>query len=173
MLSNCGCVEITSLTFATSVSLTTEVPGRTAGWSSAFSRQLSDPDVSRGELQANLGRVSLPTADNREGPMMFVDSGLLQSGGNESRQAGEHVQQAAQHLSSADLLPRMFGDFAAAQEFHESTASLRVHHTQLLSRHRETLGAVGLGALKAAVGFAEMDENNAARVRAVRCNSAT
>lgn len=105
--------------------------------------------------------------------MMFVDSDLLHLGGSKSREAGEHAHHAAEHLSRAELLPQMFGDFAAADEFHASVASVQVYHTRLLLQHRGTLGAVGRGAVAAAARFTEMDDDNASSVRAVQCDSAT
>ena len=117
--------------------------------------------------------LASPRSDHREGLTMFVDSDLLHSGGSKSREAGEHAHHAAEHLSRAELLPQMFGDFAAAEEFHESAASVQVHHTRLLLRHRETLGAVGRGAVAAAAGFTEMDDTNASSLKAVQCDSAT
>lgn len=104
---------------------------------------------------------------------MFVDSALLHSGGSQSRAAGDHAQQAAEHLSRAELPPRIFGDFAAAAAFHVATGSARSQHTRLLLGHRDVLGALGRGAMVAAAGFTDMEENNAASVRAVRCDSAT
>lgn len=117
--------------------------------------------------------LASPPSDDREGPLMFVNPALLHSGGSESLHAGDRAHQAAEHLSSADLRPQMFGDFAAAEDFHELTASAQVFHTRLLLQHRATLGAIGQGALVAAAGFTDVDDNNAANLRAVRCNSAT
>lgn len=105
--------------------------------------------------------------------MMFVDAGLLHSGGDESRQAGDHAHRAAGHLSRAELSPGMFGDFTAAESFHEATGSVQVHHARLLLLHRDVLHNISLGAAVTAAGFADMDENNAANMRAVRCDSAT
>lgn len=105
--------------------------------------------------------------------MMFVDAVLLRSGGNETQQASDHAHQAAEHLSGAGLLPRMFGDFSAAESFHEATGSVQIHHARLLLRHREILGKVSRGAVAAAAQFTDMEVNNAASLRAVRCNSDT
>lgn len=67
----------------------------------------------------------------------------------------------------------MFGDFAAADAFHEATGKSHAHHVRTLSRHRETLTGVGRAAHAAAAGFTAMDEHNAASIRTLRCNSAT
>lgn len=104
---------------------------------------------------------------------MFVDAGLLRSGGDQSRQAGDHVHRAAGHLSRAELPPGMFGDFAAAESFHEATGSVQVRHAQLLLQHSQILDNTGSCAAVAAEGFADMDDNNAGTVRTVRCDSAT
>ncbi|KQH79594.1 hypothetical protein AO501_01070 [Mycobacterium gordonae] len=104
---------------------------------------------------------------------MFVDAGLLRSGGDQSRQAGDHAHRAAGHLSRAELPPGMFGDFAAAESFYAATGSVQVHHARLLLHHSELLDNTGSGAAVAAEGFTGMDESNAETVRAVRCDSAT
>lgn len=125
----------------------------------------------------NCGPVAVglasPGSDDQKGAMVFVDPTLLNRGGNESQRAGDHVHQAAQQLSKTELLPQMFGDFAAAEIFHALTGSVQVMHTRLLLRHREFLGDMGDSALLAAVEFIDMDRDNAASVRAVWCNSAT
>ncbi|MHA7656467.1 DUF2563 family protein [Mycobacterium sp. ML4] len=105
--------------------------------------------------------------------MVFVDSALLHSGGSDSRSAGDHAHQAAQHLSRGELVPQMFGDFASADAFHAATESIHAHHMRLLFGHRDILAAVGHSAFVAATEFTSMDENNATSVRAVWCNSVT
>jgi Protein of unknown function (DUF2563) len=67
----------------------------------------------------------------------------------------------------------MFGDFAAASDFHEAAGSAHSHHLRALSGNTETLAAVGNSAQLAAAEFTAMDERNAMRVRSVRCASAT
>ncbi|WP_172834754.1 DUF2563 family protein [Mycobacterium paragordonae] len=105
--------------------------------------------------------------------MMFVDAALLRSGANETQQASGHAHQAAEHLSGAVLLPQMFGGFSAAESFQEATGSVQIHHARLLLRHKEILGNVGRGAVAAATQFTDMEVNNSASLRAVRCNSDT
>jgi hypothetical protein len=63
----------------------------------------------------------------------------------------------------------MFGDFAAADAFHEA----HTHHTTKLRAHQQTLSSVGDKAHTVATAFSEMDERNASKLKAVRCNSAT
>jgi Protein of unknown function (DUF2563) len=104
---------------------------------------------------------------------MFVDSAMLRSGGSEAQRAGEHTQQAAEHLSTGSLPPQMFGDFAAAEALHEATGSTQAHHLRVMLGNGETLAAVGHNAHLAATEFTGIDENNATSVRAVRCDCAT
>ena len=67
----------------------------------------------------------------------------------------------------------MFGDFSAAEEFHEAVSVAHGKHVKGLQAHGETLTTIGGKAYEAASGFTEMEEHNAAELRAVRCNSAT
>ena len=46
---------------------------------------------------------------------MFVDTGLLHSGANESHRASGHAQEGADRLSRGPLMPGIFGEFAAAE----------------------------------------------------------
>ena len=104
---------------------------------------------------------------------MFVDAALLRSGGRSSHRAGVHAQQAADHLSSGSLPPQMFGDFAAAEAFHDATVSVQGRHVQALLGHAVTLAGIGSNAHLAAAAFTDTDESNATSVRVVRCDSAT
>ncbi|WAC92252.1 DUF2563 family protein [Mycobacterium sp. Aquia_213] len=104
---------------------------------------------------------------------MFVDPGLLHSGGDQSRRAGGHAREGADQLSRGPLLPGMFGQYAAAEEFHEAVGVAHGDHVRALRAHEEALTAVGGKAHRAAAGFTDMEERNAAKLRTVRCNSAT
>ena len=104
---------------------------------------------------------------------MDVNTGLLHSGGNDSHRAGGHAQQAASHLSRGPLMSGMFGEFAAAESFHEAVTSAQAQHLKNLQAHQETLTTVGTNAYAAANGFTDMEERNAAKLRAVRPGSAT
>ncbi|GAB7145147.1 DUF2563 family protein [Mycobacterium riyadhense] len=104
---------------------------------------------------------------------MFVDTGLLHSAGDDSHRAGEHAQDGTDRLSRGPLLSRMFGDFAAAEAFHDAVGAAQAQHVRTLRAHQEALTAVGGRARQAAAEFAEMDHGNAAKVRAVQCNSDT
>lgn len=100
---------------------------------------------------------------------MFVDNGLLHSGGDQSQHAGQHAHRAGNHLAQGSLTALMFGDFAAADAFHHVASSAQDRHGRMLLNHRETLASVGTNARVAATRFAEMDSDNASRIRAVRC----
>lgn len=104
---------------------------------------------------------------------MFVDPGLLHVGAGESHRAGEHAQAGADHLAQGPLMSGMFGDFAAADAFHEAVGSAHARHVKSLRAHHEALSAVGTKARYAATEFTGMDERNAGQLRAVRGNPAT
>ncbi len=74
---------------------------------------------------------------------MFVDTGLLHSGGSQSHRAGGHSQDAADRLSRGPLLSGMFGDFSAADEFHEAVSLAHNKHVKNLQAHGETLTSIG------------------------------
>lgn len=67
----------------------------------------------------------------------------------------------------------MFGDFPAAETFHGAVAMAHAGHTEALQAHQQILNAVGRKAQYAARGFTQMDQGNAAALRAVRCGSGT
>ncbi|MEB3981676.1 DUF2563 family protein [Mycobacterium sp. 663a-19] len=98
---------------------------------------------------------------------MEVDMGLLHSGGNESHRAGGHAREAANNLSRGPLTPGMFGEFPAAESFHEAVTSAQAHHAKTLQAHQETLTSVGKNAHTAANGFTDMETRSAAQLRAV------
>jgi len=104
---------------------------------------------------------------------MFVDTGLLHSGGNESHRAGGYAQDAADLLSRGPLMSGMFGEFADAESFHDAVTSAHAHHVKNLQAHQETLTTTGANAHLAANTFANTEERNAAKLRAVRCSSNT
>lgn len=99
---------------------------------------------------------------------MFVDPKLLHSGGNQTYRASDHAQDAANHLSRAALPSGMFGDFVAADDFHNIVSAAHAHHAKTLQTHQETLSSIGGKAHRAATEFVDMDNRNAEQVRAVR-----
>lgn len=104
---------------------------------------------------------------------MFVETELLRQGANESHRAGGHARDGADRLTHAPLMSGMFGDFAAAGAFHAALIAARDQHAEALQAHQQALTAVGTKAHCAVGAFTEMDQHNAAELRAVRCNSAT
>ena len=103
---------------------------------------------------------------------MFVDTGLLHSGGSQSHRAGGHAHDAADRLSRGPLMSGMFGGFPAAEEFHDAVSVAHGKHVKGLQAHGESLTAIGGKAFQAASGFTDMEEHNAADLRAVRPTSA-
>jgi hypothetical protein len=99
---------------------------------------------------------------------MFVDTELLHSGANESHRAGVHAQDGADRLTRGPLMPGMFGEFAAAEAFHDAVRAAHTQHVKALQAHGEVLTAVGSNAHRAATAFSAMDARNAAAERAVR-----
>jgi Protein of unknown function (DUF2563) len=104
---------------------------------------------------------------------MFVDTEWLRLGANESHRAGGHALEAAGHLSRGPLPSGMFGDFGAADMFHQAVSQSHGGHVKTLQYHHRTLTEVGDRAHQAVAEFTAMDERNAAELRMGQCNSAT
>ena len=104
---------------------------------------------------------------------MFVDTGSLVSGADKSHSAAAHARDGADQLGRGPLASGMFGGFPAAEAFHDAVSAAHATHVRSLQAHEETLTAIGGKAERAAVGFTEMEERNAAKLRAVRCSSNT
>ncbi len=102
---------------------------------------------------------------------MFVNTELLHSGAGESHRAGTHAQDAADHLSRGPLLSGMFGCFAEAEAFHEALSVAHTKHVKSLQAHQETLTAISGRARRAAAEFTDMEQHNAAKLRALRCSN--
>ncbi|OBG29257.1 DUF2563 family protein [Mycobacterium sp. 852002-51057_SCH5723018] len=104
---------------------------------------------------------------------MFVDADLLHSGADESHRAGGLARDGADQLSRGPLLSGMFGGFPAADTFHDAVTAAHAQHVKSLQGHQQTLTEVGRKGHYAATGFVDMDDRNAAEMRAVRCSSNT
>ncbi|WP_421843298.1 DUF2563 family protein [Mycobacterium sp.] len=104
---------------------------------------------------------------------MFVDAELLHSGADESHRAGEYAQDGADRLSRGPLVTGMFGDFAAAQVFHDAVIETHAAHVRGLRDHRQELTALAGKVHFAAVEFTEMDRGNAVELGVVRCGCDT
>ena len=108
----------------------------------------------------------------------FILAGEIMSQGGLSRSLINFVRSMIGHRKTGlpmvtVISSQMFGGFAAADAFHDMAASARDQHQRSLSAHRTSLVAIGDNAHVAAQRFTEMDADNAIRVRAVRCISAT
>ena len=98
---------------------------------------------------------------------MLVDTGLLRTGGDESRRAGEYALEGADQLSRAPLATGMFGDFAAADAFHDAISAAHAQHISALQGHHETLNDVGAKSHHAAYAFDATEEHNTKVLRDV------
>jgi Protein of unknown function (DUF2563) len=96
---------------------------------------------------------------------MRVKTDGLHSGAAHSDTAGEHAQDSATHLSGGPLGAGMFGDFAAADSFHETMSAAHAHHIATAEAHHKVLNNVGNRARGVANAFTTMDRNNAAELR--------
>lgn len=100
---------------------------------------------------------------------MYVDTDGLHSGAAHSRNAGVHVQDSSQHLSGAQLGVGMFGDFAAAESFHDAMSTAHTHHVAIAEAHHKVLNGVGLKAHRIANDFTATENTNVQTLRGVRC----
>ena len=98
---------------------------------------------------------------------MFVDTKKLHSGAAESIHASEHAQAGANHLSGVAPVAGMFGDFAAADDFHDAVTAAHTYHVKALQNHQQSLNDVGAKAHRAGYSFSAMDDNNAKVLREV------
>lgn len=96
---------------------------------------------------------------------MFVDTAKLHSGAAESYRASEHAQAGADHLSGVSPAAGMFGDFAAADDFHDAVSAAHANHVNALRNHGENLHDVGARAHRAGYSFSAMDDRNAEELR--------
>jgi Protein of unknown function (DUF2563) len=102
---------------------------------------------------------------------MFVETGWLHSGANQSYRAGGHARDGADRLSRGPLSSGMFGDFGAAEVFYEAVKSTHAGHVGKFEGHHQALTAVGDKAHRAAAQFTAMDETSATKLRTVQWNS--
>lgn len=100
---------------------------------------------------------------------MYVDTDGLHSGAAHARDAGEHAHDSSQHLSGAQLGAGMFGDFAAADSFHDSMSAAHAHHVATAEAHHKVLNSVDVRARGVANAFTAMENNHVQALREVRC----
>jgi uncharacterized protein YukE len=98
---------------------------------------------------------------------MFVDPAEMRTGANTSFKAADHANDGAGHLRRASVNSGIFGNFDAAQRFHDAVTNAHSRHTDLLNKHSEVLDQIGNNAHQAASKFAEMDAHNSERLRNV------
>ena len=98
---------------------------------------------------------------------MFVDTAKLHSGAAESHRASEHAQAGANHLSGAPPVAGMFGDFAAADDFHDAVSAAHAHHVKALQNHQENLNDVGAKAHRVGYAFSATEDHNTKVLREV------
>ncbi|MDT0488812.1 DUF2563 family protein, partial [Streptomyces doebereineriae] len=65
---------------------------------------------------------------------MFVDSEILRCGAEFSRSAGAVAQQGSDRLAAAQLSPKIFGDFAKAEEFHNAVCHAHETHVTAMRK---------------------------------------
>ena len=92
---------------------------------------------------------------------------MLHSGAAESHRASEHAEAGASHLSGATPAAGMFGDFAAADDFHDAVSAAHAYHVKALQNHQENLNDVGAKAHRAGYAFSATDDHNAKVLREV------
>ena len=104
---------------------------------------------------------------------MFVDTGMLHSGAHLCHHASGHAQEGATQLARGPLLSGMFGQFWAAETFHEALTAAHAQHLRDSQIQHEALTALGDKANQAGAEFIRTEQSNAAQLRMLRCGSAT
>ena len=98
---------------------------------------------------------------------MHVDTAEMRSGADRSYRASDFANDAAEALSRVTVRPGIFGSFAAAGAFHTAVADNHSNHTDRMRSHHTGLGMLGDTTNKTASVFDEMEERNAAALRAL------
>ena len=98
---------------------------------------------------------------------MRVDPAMLHLGADESHRASDHAGDGANALSGAPPIAGMFGEFEAADAFHEAITAAHGAHVKALETHRDTLHDLGVKTHHAAYTFTAMDDDNAKVLRDV------
>lgn len=107
------------------------------------------------------------------GVAVFVDPAMLKAGSSDSHSAAQHAQAGAASLGQNAVATGIFGSFGAADVFHQALSASHTEHITTLNDHHRTLADLADKAHLARRGFTDMDQANAADLRAVRCNSST
>ena len=98
---------------------------------------------------------------------MRVNPAMLHLGADDSNRASDHAGDGADALSAAAPTAGMFGDFEAADAFHEAITAAHAAHVKALESHRDTLHDLGVKTHHAAYTFTAMDDDNAKVLRDV------
>ncbi|MBY0442913.1 MAG: DUF2563 family protein [Mycobacteriaceae bacterium] len=104
---------------------------------------------------------------------MFVDTGMLRSGAHLCHRASDHAQDGAAQLARGPLFSGMFGQFGAAETFHEALVAAHAEHVRSAQNHHEVLTTLGGKAHHTSAEFTNMEERNATQLRMTRCSFAT
>jgi hypothetical protein len=98
--------------------------------------------------------------------MMFVDVDLLRMGAQFSTSAGHIARNGASVFASAAWSPGVFGDFEAAQQFHQQVAQIHADHYVGMKRHSANLDALAEKVEFAASAFVSTDGETASGIEA-------
>lgn len=91
---------------------------------------------------------------------MWVEPELLSSGGQVARNAGERVLGGAAALSAAPIGSSIFGNFAAAESFHQRLSAHHIGQVTEMRANHQTLTEVGAKAKTSSVQFSETEARN-------------
>jgi hypothetical protein len=91
---------------------------------------------------------------------MWVEPELLSSGGDVARGAGERVRDGAADLSAASIGSTIFGDFPAAQSFHQRLSAHRDNQVSRMDHNHRRLTDVGQKAKTASNRFSQTEDRN-------------
>lgn len=98
---------------------------------------------------------------------MQVDVEVMRTGANRSYTAAGLADEGAQTLAQGIVAPGIFGGFAAAGDFEGIVSEAHGQHVARLRNQERRLGVLGDKGHVAASAFVDMDERNAAALRAV------
>lgn len=99
---------------------------------------------------------------------MFVDVEEMRAGANTSYNASWLAMEGKQALSRTSVLAGIFGDFAAADDFHSGISDAHAQHLAQLRANESRLGNLGDKAHVAASAFVDMEERNKAALESLR-----
>ncbi len=98
---------------------------------------------------------------------MRVEPDVLKEGANVSRNAGKMALNGADTLAQASIPAGMFGDFAAAHQFHSALSAGHQSHVRAMRGNHRILTDVADKVHHAATSFEETEADNKAEVDTV------